>query len=193
MKLLALNCKQCGAPIEVSAKAKFVTCDFCSARLSVQHTGGTSFTQALDELRERTRKLEQTMKVRRADNNPVRQLDRSWRRRRKLYMVKGQDGVLRVPDRIMGTVIGCVGGTAGLVFIWAGAIATQGGGTAVVIGALVLGGSLIGAVSNHAKADSYHDAHKIYISRRRKKLSELRGEDARPRRTIPRKGHYEPA
>lgn len=192
MKLLALNCKQCGAPIEVLATAEFVTCEFCSARLSVQHTGGTSFTQALDELRERTRKLEQTMKVRRADN-PVRRLDRSWRKRRKLYMVKGQDGVLRVPDRIMGTIIGFVGGTIGLVFIVASAIATQGAGTGVFWGALVLGGSLIVAASNHTKADSYHDAHKIYISRRRKKLSELRAEDARPRRTIPRKGHYEPS
>ena len=33
MKLLALNGDQCGEPPEVPAKAKFVTCKFCSAHL----------------------------------------------------------------------------------------------------------------------------------------------------------------
>jgi hypothetical protein len=98
VKLLALNCKQCGAPIEVLATAESVTCDFCEARLSVQHTGGTSFTQALDELRERTRKLEKTLGVRTVDKS-LRRLDRSWRRRRKGFMVEGRDGMLRVPRR----------------------------------------------------------------------------------------------
>jgi hypothetical protein len=35
------------------------------------------------------------------------------------------------------------------------------------------------------KADGYHEAHKNYIELRRKKLRELRGEDARPIKTHP--------
>lgn len=189
MKLLALNCKQCGAPIEVLATAESVTCDFCEARLSVQHTGGTSFTQALDELRERTRKLEKTLGVRTVDKS-LRRLDRSWRRRRKGFMMKGNDGVLRVPTRAIASYYSICGPVIGLLFF--GLLARVSDLKEVVF--CVLGGmsfsaiGLLGGWQLRKKADGYHEAHKSYIAQRRKKLRERKAENARPMRTVPEDG-----
>jgi hypothetical protein len=194
VKLLALNCKQCGAPIEVLATAEFVTCEFCSARLSVQHTGGTSFTQALDELRERTRKLEKTLGVRTVDKS-LRRLDRSWRRRRKGFMMKGNDGVLRVPTRAIASSYSICGPVIGILFFWL--LASASDSEEVVF--CVLGGvifpvtGLLGGWLIRKKADGYHDAHKNYIALRRKKLRERRAEAARPKRTLPKDGSYLPS
>ena len=59
MKLLALNCNRCGAPLEVPQKAKFITCTFCQTQLSIQRSGGAAYTEALEELGERTEQLKQ--------------------------------------------------------------------------------------------------------------------------------------
>lgn len=189
MKLLALNCKQCGAPIEVLATAESVTCDFCEARLSVQHTGGTSFTQALDELRERTRKLEKTLGVRTVDKS-LRRLDRSWRRRRKGFMVEGRVGMLRVPRRWEASFVRITGVVFSSFLFFAAALIFQEGASGTLSWLLVLavtclvGGILLSRMIRK-KVDGYHEAHKNYIELRRKKLRELRGEDARPIRTHP--------
>ena len=34
MRLVSLNCNQCGAPLEVPEKVQFLTCGYCSARLN---------------------------------------------------------------------------------------------------------------------------------------------------------------
>lgn len=54
MKVIPLNCNHCGAPLEVAAKAKFVTCGFCNTRLSIQQTGSTYSTEVLEDLKETT-------------------------------------------------------------------------------------------------------------------------------------------
>ena len=38
MKLFSLNCNKCGAPLDVPGKVRFLTCQYCSAKLSVQRT-----------------------------------------------------------------------------------------------------------------------------------------------------------
>jgi hypothetical protein len=189
VKLLALNCKQCGAPIEVLATAESVTCDFCEARLSVQHTGGTSFTQALDELRERTRKLEKTLGVRTVDKS-LRRLDRSWRRRRKGFMMKGNDGVLRVPTRAIASFYSICGPAAGILFfgLLAGAADSEDVAFCVLGGVGFSVAGLLAGWNLRRKADGYHEAHKGYIALRRKKLRERKAENARPMRTVPEDG-----
>lgn len=190
MKLLALNCKQCGAPIEVLAKAETVTCDFCEARLSVHHTGGTSFTQALDELRARTRKLEKTLGVRTVDKS-LRRLDRSWRRRRKDFMIEGSHGELRVPRRWEASLAMVTGVVSSSFLFFVAALIFQDGASGALswllflaVACLVVG--ILVSRMIRTKADGYHEAHKSHIELRRKKLRELRGGDARPGRTHPR-------
>ena len=63
MKLLALNCNRCGAPLEVPQKAKFITCTFCQTQLSIQRSGGAAYTEALEELGERTEQLVDDVEV----------------------------------------------------------------------------------------------------------------------------------
>ena len=98
MKLLALNCNRCGAPLEVPQKAKFLTCTFCGTQLSVQRSGGAAYTEALEELGERTEKLVDDVEVLKLQGELDR-LDREWTKHREQYMVRSEEGVMVVPNQ----------------------------------------------------------------------------------------------
>ena len=114
MKLLALNCNRCGAPLEVPEKAKFVTCTFCQTQLSVQRSGGAAYTEALEKLDERTEQIADDVEILKLQAELDR-LDREWTSGRERYMRTNQEGVMSVPNRsaaVIGMIISIVGGLA---------------------------------------------------------------------------------
>ena len=77
MKLLALNCNHCGAPLEVPEKANYLTCTFCQTQLSVQRSGGAAYTEALEKLDERTEQIADDVEILKLQAELDR-LDREW-------------------------------------------------------------------------------------------------------------------
>ncbi len=91
MKLESINCNHCGAPLEVSEAANFVTCHHCDAQLAIKRTSSASFTEEIAELAESTSRLnEQLAQI--AYQNELERLDRDWQQARKRHGIHDQQG-----------------------------------------------------------------------------------------------------
>ena len=171
MKLLNLTCNHCGAPLEVPAKTKFLTCSYCSSRLAVQHSGNAFYTEVLEALEERTEQIAEDVEIIKVQNK-LDQLDREWMAQRENHMVRGKHGEYRVPSKA-GSMIGAA---IAVVFgiIWMGIAASAGGGAFALFGLVVIGVAIAGAIYQAHKAEAYQQNKRIYQSRRQDVLSDLR-------------------
>jgi len=189
MKLLALNCNHCGAPLEAPARAQYLTCEYCNVRLAIKRAGKAVYTDVLDQIDSRTERIEQ--KVDRLTTlKEVELLDREWATHREQYLVKDKDGEASVPTvaggiltSILSVVVGGGFITLLCVGIW------RSGSTSilqrasndigptifmVIIASVVLlftiGGILVG-VGTVARAREYEATHNEYQQRRHGLLS----------------------
>lgn len=172
MRLVSLNCNQCGAPLEVPEKVQFVTCGYCSARLSIQRSGGAVYSQALDEVEKRTEQIADDLETIKLQNE-LASLDRQWMLDRDKYRVKGRDGEYSVPSQA-GSIVGMIL-AAGFGLFWTVGAASMGApfffplfGIVFVI--LAIGGG----ISSLNKAAAYQDSHGIYEARRKSLLQQIR-------------------
>ena len=115
MKVIPLNCNHCGAPLEVAAKAKFVTCGFCNTRLSIQQTGSTYSTEVLEDLKETTEQIARDVEAIK-HSTAIEQLDRQWERDRMSHMVTNKSGQHSLPTKGGAMVAGGV--VVGFGVIW---------------------------------------------------------------------------
>ena len=112
MKVIPLTCNHCGAPLEVAAKARFVTCGFCNARLTIQHTGSSYSTEVLEDIQETTQRIAEDIKQIKS-NTAIERLDQQWERTRSKHLVTGKHGQQSLPaksDAIVGGVLVAVFG-----------------------------------------------------------------------------------
>jgi DNA-directed RNA polymerase subunit RPC12/RpoP len=54
MDVQSLSCNNCGAPLEVSPNANYVTCSYCKARLAIKRNASTAYTEVLTQIGENT-------------------------------------------------------------------------------------------------------------------------------------------
>ena len=182
MKILTLACNECGAPLEVPAKTRFLTCTFCSSQLEVHHSGNAAYTE-IKELAERTDQLADDIKMLK-QRSELESLDREWLAAREQHIVQGQFGP-KVPTKGDAELLGILFSAAGVMFLTLG-IAMLAGGTnsrAQATGALmfipallcfIFGG--VGYLNGSTKARAYDQARQHYQARRR----EILGQTANP-------------
>ena len=84
MKLIALDCNHCGAPLEVPRKLRSVTCAFCNTKLAIKHEGSAIYTEAIEQIAAGVEKL--------VKQGEVEQLDREWEMRRKGFVSHKRSG-----------------------------------------------------------------------------------------------------
>ena len=163
MKIVSLNCNNCGAPLEASRKARFVTCTFCDARLEIKQEGAAAWTEVLEDLRTEVRKLQ-----RRSD---LEQLDREWERERQEYMVRGKHGHVSAPSK--------AGAVLPLIFVvpfglfWTGMASSMNAPSLFpLFGILFIVFAIAMAMSTFSKAQQLEEARNRYQSRRRKLMRE---------------------
>jgi len=149
LKLLALNCNNCGAGIEVPRNAKFATCGFCDARLSVQQTETSAFTEVLGEVAEDIKEIKR--------NTEVTRLDQEWMLRRERHQVCGQNGTVSKPSAVAGVAMIAVGVLGGLT------VMQEFAGFGLLF--MAIGG--IGGMVHLNKAQAYDKEHASYRRRRR--------------------------
>lgn len=176
MKIISLNCNHCGAPLEVPAKARFVTCGFCEAKLTVEHTGNSYSTAVLEELQQTTRQIARDVAEMKS-STALEKLDAQWERSRKQHLVTGKHGQQSLPTK-NGAVIGGVM-IAGFGLFWtimatgiSGAGARMGApgvfGIFPLFGILFIGFGVFNAFRIYSAAAAYErDQHKYRDERRR--------------------------
>ncbi|MCD0461922.1 hypothetical protein [Roseiconus lacunae] len=98
MKVIPLNCNHCGAPLEVAANARFVTCGFCDARLSIQHIGNSYSTEVLEDLRATTDQIARDIKEIKS-STAIERLDKQWEHQRFNHMVTDKHGGQHLPSK----------------------------------------------------------------------------------------------
>ncbi len=126
MKLIALNCNNCGAKLKVGESAKFVTCKHCETQLAIHHEEGSAYTElaeATKRVEERTEELAEHVEELAGQNrrlllqNELEDLDRKWESERQPLMSKAKDGTPIVPTRNQATALAFLSPLGLLLFI----------------------------------------------------------------------------
>ncbi len=99
MKMFALTCSQCHAPLDFPAESKNIKCEYCGTaiHISTPSENVKSENKPVDE-------SEGIKSVRRE----IDKLDREWEQFRSQFLTKGEDGEYEVPDQkaIFHTMVG---------------------------------------------------------------------------------------
>ena len=163
MRVLDLNCNQCGAPLEVPRKARFVTCAICNTPLQIQHEGAAVFTEALEEINE---DLEQIKR-----NTELIRLDQEWAGSRENYVVRGKHGSSRIPT-VQGSRMGMIGVIVfgGLWTLFASSLGAP--GFFPLFGVFFVAFGIFASRQAMKKAQDYERDHAAYKASRRELMAE---------------------
>jgi hypothetical protein len=183
MKLVSVCCNHCGAPLEVPAKTRFLTCTYCSARLEVQRSGGAAYTEVLESIDERTQQIADDVRALKVQQE-LESLDRDWETERAGLLVRDKKGRLHVPTTT-GSLLGAgiMGGFGTLWTVMAVAITRNApmplvGVIFPLFGVLFVVAAVAMGITGAQKAARFEEAQRRHQARRRKKLAELGEVDA---------------
>ncbi len=180
MKLVTLSCNNCGSPIEVRQRRRFINCPYCNVSLKIEVSRDAIYTrlrdvvyeasdrldQSSDRLHSASRELNSQLRVLRAENALL-EFDESWETRLD-ELAPYKHGRRSVPTRFGAVMISVV------VFFAAVAVmfATPGKvGWLSVLGIPVAG---VMTISTWQRADEYRRCYAKYVRRRRALLARLR-------------------
>lgn len=77
MEMISVCCNHCGAPLNVGANARFVTCTFCNTQLEVKRSESAVFTEEITRIAENTRQMAGSLEIIELQNE-IERLDREW-------------------------------------------------------------------------------------------------------------------
>jgi len=163
ISLESLLCNSCGAPLSVPPGANFVICNHCQTQLAVRRTPTVSYTEALQQVAQKTDQLTEQVRYL-AWQNELNALDREWEREKQSYMIRDKRGGVHEPNEFM-TFFGAA--VFGMVAVVAFAVAAGSGSGAPLLFALfAIVGGLVTTVINYNKSRDYRAAHRRYMARR---------------------------
>jgi Flp pilus assembly protein TadB len=114
VEVVSLSCNECGAPLEVSDKARFVTCKKCKAQLAIKHDDGAVYTElaeAAKRVEDAADALEEHAQDLKAQNDrffvqgEIERLDREWEQERSGLMQRTKSGQTYAPQRSQAVVL----------------------------------------------------------------------------------------
>ncbi len=164
MKLRAITCEQCSAPLEVPAKATSAKCGYCNSVLHLDQPQSQSLkSSGTDSGNLETIRLQ----------NELERLDREWMMQRQSFMIKGKDGEMSIPDTTM-----IFASSFGIVFAGFWTLATL----FIFPPFALFGGFMIFMIITQTakakeKMPQYKIAHSQYRRKRQEILSQLNQDD----------------
>ena len=166
MKILHLDCKKCGAPMEVRVRKggpEQLSCEFCGSQAFV--------AEQKDEPALRNHELT-------GQRGELQRLDSAWRRQRRSFEKTGQHGEKYIPsdEQVVGAIV-----AAGLAFVMMFAmfrVSSQ----MVIIPFVAMIIFAVSAVVTRNQVQSYEAARRRYRRRRREILAT--GRETRPGQRI---------
>ncbi len=164
MKITKVCCQGCGADLQVDETVRYVTCNYCHARLEVVHDPSVTHTRLMEKLERNTERMADNLKVIELQNE-LERLDREWESRKGSYMVTGKHGHKSLPT----TAGSLVGGGIMVVFgvIWMSFAAGIGApGPFLLFGLLFIGIAIFSMVNGASKANRYGTAEAAFLQQR---------------------------
>jgi hypothetical protein len=177
MKVTRVCCQGCGADLQVDETIRFVTCNYCGAKLEVVHGASVTHTKQLDKIERTTDLLAANLKVIELQNE-IERLDREWSLEREGLMVRGNNGHVSEPSSvgaIIGGMLAVVGG-----IVWIGFAASIGApGFFPLFGLVFIGVAVAAMASSATKAGRFGNRKSLYDTRRAALLAQLEAERGR--------------
>ena len=171
MKVTKVCCQSCGADLDVDESIRFVTCNFCGARLEIVHDETTTHSRLLQELGEKTDRMAGEIKVLRLQNE-LEQLEREWQTAREGLMISGKNGNRSVPSLAGSLFTGAMMIIIGIIAMTALSNISQSGFT-FVVPLMIIGMGVFSLIQGTSKASRYQTAEAAFKRRRSEKLRQL--------------------
>jgi ribosomal protein S27E len=163
-QLLNVACNHCGAPLSVPGEARFVTCTYCGASLQVLRSGGAAYTQVLNNIDERTQRIEQDVAELKTRER-IDELDRQWMLEREQYLVRGRNGNSSIPSPAVAIFGSAVAAVFGIIWTCV-AVSIGAPGLFPLFGVVFVLAALVGGGFAASKASEYKNAQEQYQRRR---------------------------
>ena len=153
MKITKVCCQGCGADLEVDEDVRYVTCNYCHARLEVVHDTSVTHTRILEKLEKNTDRMAGNLRVIELQND-LERLDREWEGRKERFMMTGKHGRRYLPSRGGSIAVGSV--MIILAIFWIIATVSKGSpGVFSLFGVLFLGFAIYTIIGGCSKAAAY--------------------------------------
>jgi hypothetical protein len=184
MESVSLSCGHCGAPLEVPADTRFVTCAYCSARLEVHHSGNAFYTSVLSAIEEHTEKIAEDLDTIKTQNE-LERCDREWAQEREGYLVRGKDGTTATPSATGSMIAAVVAGGFGIFWTIMAFTISAGAPHPIfdvfpIFGLIFIAAAIVMGISGITKAQKYEQGRAAYERRRQRILRELEAKDREP-------------
>lgn len=177
MKVTKVCCQGCGADLQIDETIRFVTCNYCNARLEVVHDETVTHTRQLDKIERTTAQIAGNLKVIELQND-LERLDREWDNQRNGMLVRGKNGQVAEPSAFASVS----GGIVAIVFgvVWLGMASSLGAPVFLpLFGLVFIGIAIVMMVTGTAKAAAYQKQQGIYEIRRSQLVHSLEQEQRR--------------
>jgi DNA-directed RNA polymerase subunit RPC12/RpoP len=174
MKVTKVCCQGCGADLQIDENIRFVTCNYCNARLEVVHDQTVTHTKQLDKIERTTDGLASSLKVIELQND-LERFDREWDSLRDRLLVRSKDGSLTEPSSAGAVVVGVMVVAFGI--FWIGmTLSTGAPGFFPLFGLVFIGFAIFGIISSAAKATEYQRLQAAYQGRRASLIARINRE-----------------
>jgi hypothetical protein len=174
MKVTKVCCQGCGADLQIDESIRFVTCNYCNARLEVVHDATVTHTRQLDKIQRTTEQLAGNMKVIELQND-LERLDREWDNQRTSLLVRGKNGHVSEPS----STGSMVGGIIMIVFgvFWMSMVSSMHAPSFFpLFGLLFIGIAIFNMIHGTTKAGAYQSQLGDYEARRRQLIDRIEQE-----------------
>ena len=174
MKVTKVCCQGCGADLQIDESIRFVTCNYCNARLEVVHDATITHTRQLDKIERTTEQLADNLKVIELQND-LERLDREWDNQRTSLLVRGKNGHVSEPS----SVGSMVGGIIMIVFgvFWMSMVSSMNAPSFFpLFGLVLIGVAIFNMVTGTAKANAYQNSLHEYEFKRQRLIARLEKE-----------------
>jgi len=174
MKVTRVCCQGCGADLEVDETIRYITCNYCHARLEIVHDATVTHTRQLDKIERTTDAMVNKIKVIELQND-LERLDREWQSRRETLLVRTKEGNVSEPSSA-GSMIG---GMVAIVFgiFWVGMASSMGAPSFFpLFGLVFIGFAIFSMVNGTAKAGAYQNHRSDYESQRQELITRIERE-----------------
>ncbi|MGL4400206.1 MAG: hypothetical protein ACRCXD_10085 [Luteolibacter sp.] len=171
MKVTKVCCQGCGADLQIDESIRYVTCNYCNARLEVVHDPSVTHTRQLDKIEETTNHLSKKMRVLELQNS-IEHIDREWEKFRQSVSARSQDGQLVEPTTENAFVNGIIGFVVGICILAFGFAASQ-PVFGICIGVIAIGVSYHLMRNMRSKAEVFQLQKHRYKSARKSLLHQL--------------------
>lgn len=164
MELETITCNNCGAPLQVPAGAKFITCNHCQSNLAIHRNDSATYTEKIAQIEEHTQEMASDLAQLRYESELAR-VDREWERERESYLVRDKEGNSSEPSAVGSLIGGALATVFGL--FWMGFTSSMPmAGSFSLFGLVFIGFGILVAIFGYSKANQFDAAKQRYLLRR---------------------------